>query len=141
MSTIPVSSITEAACPLTGICQHNSLVTPCTAGITQPPVTPSCDDVVTNRVLESSVEGPHSLHTAEATGFGTCPAPTRSSALGSADAGVRCGLWAVAEMLLVSMGGCITSALTDWSAVEVVGAVLGTVSSRTRRGLGAVAAG
>ena len=30
------------------------------------------------------------------------------------------------------MGGCITSALTDASAVEVVGAVLGTVSSRPR---------
>jgi hypothetical protein len=31
--------------------------------------------------------------------------------------------------------------MTDWSAVEVVvGAVLGAVSSRTRRGLGAVAA-
>jgi hypothetical protein len=42
---------------------------------------------------------------------------------------------------LGSMGGCMTSALTDWSAVEVVGAVLGTVSSRTRRGLGAVATG
>jgi len=42
---------------------------------------------------------------------------------------------------LVSMGGCITSALTDWSAVEVVGAVLGTVSSRAGRGVGAVAAG
>ena len=39
------------------------------------------------------------------------------------------------------MGGCITSALTDHSAVEVVGAVLGTVGSRTGRGLGAVAAG
>jgi hypothetical protein len=37
------------------------------------------------------------------------------------------------------MGGCITSALTGQSAVEVVGAVLGTVSSRTRRGLAALA--
>jgi LDH2 family malate/lactate/ureidoglycolate dehydrogenase len=43
------------------------------------------------------------------------------------------------EGMLVSRGGCITSALTDWSGVEVVGAVLGTVSSRARRGLGAVA--
>lgn len=33
--------------------------------------------------------------------------------------------------MAVSMGGCITSALTDLSTVEVVGAVLGTVSSRT----------
>jgi hypothetical protein len=42
---------------------------------------------------------------------------------------------------LVSMGGCIGFALTDLSAVEVVvGAVLGTASSRTRRGLGAVEA-
>jgi hypothetical protein len=46
---------------------------------------------------------------------------------------------AVAETVLVSRDGCITSALTDWSAVEVVGAVLGTVSSRARRGLAAVA--
>jgi hypothetical protein len=42
---------------------------------------------------------------------------------------------------LVSMGGCITSALTGWSAVEVVGAVLGTVSSRAGRGVGEMAAG
>jgi hypothetical protein len=42
---------------------------------------------------------------------------------------------------VVSGGGCITSALTDWSAVEVVGAILGTVSSRTRRSLGALATG
>jgi hypothetical protein len=48
---------------------------------------------------------------------------------------------AVAEKTLVSMGGCIASALTVWSAVEVVGAVLGTVSSRAGRGVGAVAAG
>jgi hypothetical protein len=48
---------------------------------------------------------------------------------------------AVAETLLVSMDGCITPALTDWSAVEVVGAVLGTDSSRARRGMGAVATG
>ena len=39
---------------------------------------------------------------------------------------------------LVSMGGCITSALTVASAVEVVSAVLGTIS-RTRRGMGTVA--
>jgi len=37
---------------------------------------------------------------------------------------------------LVSRGGCITSALTNGSTVEVVGAVLGTVSSRAGRGLG-----
>jgi hypothetical protein len=30
------------------------------------------------------------------------------------------------------MDGCITSALTEKSAVEVVGAVLGTVRGRTR---------
>jgi hypothetical protein len=48
---------------------------------------------------------------------------------------------AAAETVLVSMGGCITSALTDWSVVEVVGAILGTVSNRTRRGVGAVATG
>jgi hypothetical protein len=48
------------------------------------------------------------------------------------------GFVAVAETLLVSMGGCITSALTGHSAVEVVGAVLGTVRSRARRGLAAV---
>jgi hypothetical protein len=46
----------------------------------------------------------------------------------------------VAESKLVSRGGCITSALTDASAVEVVGAVLGTVRSSTRPGLGTVAA-
>jgi hypothetical protein len=39
------------------------------------------------------------------------------------------------------MGGCITSALTDSSAVEVVGAVLGTVRSKAERGVEAVAAG
>jgi hypothetical protein len=44
----------------------------------------------------------------------------------------------VAAALLVLMGGCITSALTDWSAVEVVGAVLGIVSSRTGPGVDAV---
>jgi hypothetical protein len=42
--------------------------------------------------------------------------------------------------VLVSMGGCITSALTVTSAVEVVGAVLGAVGSRAGRGVGAVAA-
>jgi hypothetical protein len=42
-------------------------------------------------------------------------------------------------MTLVSMGGCITSALTGTSAVEVAGAVLGTVGSRTRRGMGTLA--
>jgi hypothetical protein len=42
--------------------------------------------------------------------------------------------------LLVSRGGCITSALTDKSAVEVVGAVLGIVTSGAGRGMGAVAA-
>jgi IS30 family transposase len=35
------------------------------------------------------------------------------------------GCVAVAESVAVSGGGCIASALTDWSAVEVVGAVLG----------------
>ena len=62
---------------------------------------------------------------------------------GSADPvrAVTGGLVAVAETLLVSMGGCITSALTGQSAVEVVGAVLGTISSRAGRGLAAVAAG
>jgi hypothetical protein len=33
----------------------------------------------------------------------------------------------VAATTLISMGGCITSALTGASAVEVVGSVLGTV--------------
>jgi hypothetical protein len=42
--------------------------------------------------------------------------------------------------VLVSMGGCITSALTVRSTVEVVGAVLGTIGSRARRALGALAA-
>jgi hypothetical protein len=51
------------------------------------------------------------------------------------------GRRAVAETTLVSRGGCITSALTDWSAVEVVGAVLGAVSTRAGRGVGTVAAG
>jgi hypothetical protein len=45
------------------------------------------------------------------------------------------------ETILVSRGGCITSALTGYAAVEVVGAVLGTVSSGAGRGVGAVAAG
>jgi hypothetical protein len=36
------------------------------------------------------------------------------------------------------MGGCIASALTDASAVEVVDAVLGTISSRAGRGVGTV---
>jgi hypothetical protein len=39
-------------------------------------------------------------------------------------------LAAVSTRVLVSRGGCITSAVMDRSAVEVVGAVLGTVSSR-----------
>ena len=39
----------------------------------------------------------------------------------------------------VSMGGCIAFALTGRSAVEVVGAILGTVSTRAGRGMGAVA--
>jgi hypothetical protein len=42
------------------------------------------------------------------------------------------GVEVVAETQLVSRGGCIASALTDELAVEVVGAVLGTVSSRAR---------
>jgi hypothetical protein len=42
---------------------------------------------------------------------------------------------------LISMGGCITSTLTGRSAVEVVGAVLGAVSSRAGRGLAALAGG
>jgi hypothetical protein len=40
---------------------------------------------------------------------------------------------------LVSMGGCITSALTGQSAVEVVGAVLATISGRAGRGLATLA--
>ena len=43
------------------------------------------------------------------------------------------------ESLAVSMGGCIASALTGWSAVEVVGAILGTVGPRARGTLAAVA--
>jgi hypothetical protein len=43
--------------------------------------------------------------------------------------------------ILVSRGGCITSALRSHSAVEVVGAVLGAVSRGAGRGVGAVAAG
>jgi hypothetical protein len=45
----------------------------------------------------------------------------------------------VAKTVLVSMGGCITSALMGWSAVEVVGAVLGTVSTGAGRGVDTVA--
>jgi hypothetical protein len=51
------------------------------------------------------------------------------------------GATGVAETTLVSMGGCITSALTLTSAVEVVGAVLGAVSTGAGRGVGALAAG
>ena len=47
--------------------------------------------------------------------------------------------FAASKNMLASRGGCITSALTEASAVEVVGAVLGTVHSRTRRGLAALA--
>jgi hypothetical protein len=46
----------------------------------------------------------------------------------------------VPKTILVSRGGCIASALTGQSTVEVVGAVLGTVGGRAGRGLGAVAA-
>jgi len=46
----------------------------------------------------------------------------------------------VSRTRLVSMGGCITSALTGESAVEVVGAILGAVSTGAGRGVGAVAA-
>src|SRR5215207_4697731 len=49
------------------------------------------------------------------------------------------GRMTVAESFAVSMGGCIASALMDASAVEVVDAVLGTVSSRPRGALAAVA--
>jgi hypothetical protein len=45
------------------------------------------------------------------------------------------------ETTLVSRGGCITSALTGQSAVEVMGAILGTVSNRAGRGVDAVATG
>jgi hypothetical protein len=48
---------------------------------------------------------------------------------------------AVAERTAVSMGGCIASALMGESAVEVVGAVVGTVSPRAGGTLAAVAAG
>jgi hypothetical protein len=41
---------------------------------------------------------------------------------------------------LVSMGGCIASALTVRSMVEVVDAVLGTVGTGARRAVGALAA-
>jgi hypothetical protein len=44
------------------------------------------------------------------------------------------------EPFVVSMGGCIASALTGESAVEVVGAILGTVDPRAGRALAAVAA-
>jgi hypothetical protein len=37
------------------------------------------------------------------------------------------------------MGGCITFALMGWSAVEVVGAVLGTISTGAGRGVDTVA--
>jgi hypothetical protein len=45
----------------------------------------------------------------------------------------------VSESNAVSMGGCIASALTDASAVEVVDAVLGTVGPRAGGALAAVA--
>jgi hypothetical protein len=45
----------------------------------------------------------------------------------------------VAESLAVSMGGCITSALADRSAVEVVGAILGTIGRGAGGALAAVA--
>jgi hypothetical protein len=47
----------------------------------------------------------------------------------------------VAESSAASMGGCIASAVTGVSAVEVVGAILGTVGPRARGALAALAAG
>jgi hypothetical protein len=51
----------------------------------------------------------------------------------------RADQMAVAETVLVSRGGCIASALTGQSVVEVVGAILGTIGSGAGRGLAAVA--
>jgi hypothetical protein len=54
---------------LSAICQHANPAMPCAAGCRLDPSVPmSWDDVVRSMVLESSVWGPHSLHTAEATG-------------------------------------------------------------------------
>jgi hypothetical protein len=47
----------------------------------------------------------------------------------------------VAESFAVSMGGCIASALTDGSGVEVVGAILGAVGPRPGGAVGALATG
>jgi hypothetical protein len=48
---------------------------------------------------------------------------------------------AVAEAFAVSMGDCIASALTGASAVEVAGAIVGTVGPGAGGALAAVAAG
>ena len=70
-------------------------------------------------------------------------APPSCSTPSSSTAGPSCMTWPsrVARPIstLVSRGGCITSALTGHSAVEVVGAVLGAVSRGAGRGVGAVA--
>src|SRR5215213_7148866 len=55
--------------PLSAICQHISLARPCTAGRRLDlSVRTNWDDVMLSMALDSSVWGPHSLHTAEATG-------------------------------------------------------------------------
>jgi hypothetical protein len=62
-------SCMESGCPPSAICQHVCLVMPCLAGRRlEPLVRMSWDDVVWSMVSEGSVRGPHSLHTAEATG-------------------------------------------------------------------------
>jgi hypothetical protein len=58
-----------SGCGLSAICQHTCLAMPCVAGCRLDSSVPtSWDDVVQSVVLESVIWGPHSLHTAEATG-------------------------------------------------------------------------
>jgi hypothetical protein len=81
------------------ICQRRRLMTPSAAPLDLASLwTLSCDDVVQSGVTHWCAWCPRSLHTAEATGSGRfTPVSSR-----------------VAETLLVSRGGCITSALTGY---------------------------
>ena len=60
---MPRRSCGRTACPLSAICQHASLATPCAPGRRLDlSVLTSWDDVVRSMAVEGSVWGPHSLH-------------------------------------------------------------------------------
>ena len=88
---------------LSAICQHTCLATPCAAGRRLDPSVPmSWDDVVQSMALHWGVWGPHSLHTAEATGSKPVT-PTSTNALPELRAGAGCRQIASKPLTVVAL--------------------------------------